>query len=64
MTYVHSYRVRYGDCDMQRVVWNPNYFGFCDDAVDVWVRDALAKELAATDDPSSLHSIGLTWPAV
>lgn len=61
MTYVHSYRVRYGDCDMQRVVWNPNYFGFCDDAVDVWVRDALAKELGATSDPSSLHSIGFDF---
>lgn len=46
---------------MQRVVWNPNYFGFCDDAVDVWVRNALSEELGATDDPASLHSIGFDF---
>lgn len=61
MTFVVSHRVRYGDCDMQRVVWNPNYFGFCDDAVDVWVRSALQNELDKTKDPASLHSIGFDF---
>jgi len=61
MSYMYSYRVRYGDCDMQRVVWNPNYFAFCDDAVDVWVRSALQNELDKTDDPSTLHSIGFDF---
>lgn len=61
MSFVYSYRVRYGDCDMQRVVWNPNYFAFCDDAVDVWVRAALQTELDKTDDPSTLHSIGFDF---
>jgi acyl-CoA thioester hydrolase len=61
MTFTMEYRVRYGDCDMQRVVWNPNYFGFCDDAVDVWVRQALADELKNTSDPASLHSIGFDF---
>lgn len=61
MTFTYSYRIRYGDCDMQKVVWNPNYFGFCDDAVDVWVRTALQDHLDQTNDPSTLHSIGFDF---
>lgn len=45
MTYVHEVRVRYGECDMQKVVFNANYWVYCDDAVDHWVRKALAAEL-------------------
>lgn len=36
MTYVHRIRVRYGDCDMQRVVFNAHYLAYCDDAVEQW----------------------------
>ena len=42
MSYVHTLRVRYGECDMQRVVFNANYFVYVDDAVDTWTRHALA----------------------
>lgn len=36
--YVHRLRVRYGECDMQRVVFNANYLAYCDDAVETWWR--------------------------
>ena len=35
--YVHRIRVRYGECDMQRVVFNANYLAYCDDAVEQWL---------------------------
>ena len=30
--YTHRIRIRYGECDMQRVVFNANYLAYCDDA--------------------------------
>jgi acyl-CoA thioester hydrolase len=36
--YVHHIRVRYGEVDMQRVVFNAHYLAYCDDAADVWLR--------------------------
>ena len=36
--WVHQVRVRYGECDMQRVVFNANYLAYCDDAVEQWLR--------------------------
>lgn len=68
----HSITVRYGECDMQKVVFNANYLAYVDDAVDSWMRTALAHQLLASPDPSNLHSIGfdfmvkkveLTWTA-
>jgi acyl-CoA thioester hydrolase len=41
MAYVHHIRIRYGECDMQRVVFNANYLAYIDDAVDTWVRTTL-----------------------
>ena len=42
VTFVHEIRVRYGECDMQRVVFNAHYMAYCDDAVDTWFRWVLA----------------------
>jgi acyl-CoA thioester hydrolase len=42
MAYAHHIRVRYGECDMQRVVFNAHYMAYCDDAVDTWMRTVLA----------------------
>jgi acyl-CoA thioester hydrolase len=42
--HVHEIRVRYGECDMQRVVFNANYFAYCDDAIDTWFRAVLAPD--------------------
>ena len=41
MSYVHRVRVRYGECDMQRVVFNANYLAYIDDATDTWFRETL-----------------------
>jgi len=46
---------------MQRVVFNANYFVYCDDVVDLWTRVALAPELAAAGDSTNLHSIGFDF---
>ncbi|MBV9933801.1 MAG: hypothetical protein JO367_05815, partial [Actinobacteria bacterium] len=35
--YVHRIRVRYGEVDMQRVVFNSHYLAYCDDAVEHWL---------------------------
>jgi acyl-CoA thioester hydrolase len=35
--YVHRIRVRYGECDMQRVVFNAHYLAYCDDACERWL---------------------------
>jgi acyl-CoA thioester hydrolase len=36
MTYVHTIRIRYGEVDMQRVVFNAHYLAYCDDAIERW----------------------------
>jgi acyl-CoA thioester hydrolase len=39
--YVHDVRPRYGEIDMQGVVFNAHYLAYCDDACDSWVRSRL-----------------------
>jgi acyl-CoA thioester hydrolase len=36
--YTHHVRIRYGEVDMQRVVFNAHYLAYCDDAADLWFR--------------------------
>ena len=36
--YIHKIRVRYGEADMQRVVYNPHYLTYVDDAVETWLQ--------------------------
>jgi YbgC/YbaW family acyl-CoA thioester hydrolase len=36
--YVHRIQVRYGEVDMQQVVFNAHYLAYCDDAVENWLR--------------------------
>ena len=38
--YRHRIRVRYGEVDMQKVVFNAHYLAYCDDACESWVRNA------------------------
>lgn len=61
MTYTHRIRVRYGECDMQRVVFNANYFAYCDDAVDSWMRQALSMEMKTSDPVTDLHTLGFDF---
>jgi acyl-CoA thioester hydrolase len=35
--WVHRIRVRYGEVDMQRVVFNAHYLAYCDDATEAWL---------------------------
>lgn len=44
MRYVEQVRVRYHECDMQKVVFNANYWMYADDAVAQWMRAAIAAE--------------------
>jgi acyl-CoA thioester hydrolase len=34
----HSIAVRFGEVDLQAVVFNAHYLAYCDDAVDTWWR--------------------------
>ena len=36
--FVHRIRVRYGEVDMQGVVFNAHYMAYIDDAADSWLR--------------------------
>jgi acyl-CoA thioester hydrolase len=38
-----DYRIRYGECDQQGIVFNANYMAYIDDAIDCWVRALDAK---------------------
>lgn len=35
----YDYRIRYGECDQQGIVFNAHYMAFMDDAVDCWLRE-------------------------
>lgn len=61
MSYTHRIRVRYGECDMQRVVFNANYFAYCDDAVDSWMRSALLSDSASSGTATDLHALGFDF---
>lgn len=61
MPFTHRIRVRYGECDMQRVVFNANYFAYCDDAVDSWMRHALSTEMKTADPVVDLHDLGFDF---
>ena len=65
MSYSHTIRVRYGECDMQKVVFNAHYMAYCDDAVDTWFRTILAPEDAggfeALGFDFMLKAATITW---
>lgn len=44
MSHVEQIRVKYHECDMQRVVFNANYWVYADDAVAQWMRAALGAD--------------------
>jgi len=58
--YVHHIRVRYGECDMQRVVFNANYLAYCDDAADCWLRQ-LGAELEDGAWEVMVKKATITW---
>ena len=58
--YTHHVRVRYGEVDMQGVVFNAHYLAYCDDASDVWLR-SLGAPLEAGDWEVMVKKATITW---
>lgn len=61
MTFRHTIEVRYGECDMQRVVFNPNYWVYCDDAIDRWMRGAIGEAFGSSDPNFAITSSGFDF---
>ncbi len=57
--YSHEVRVRYGDCDMQQVVFNAHYLAYSDDAVMCWLLNRLAARMPEFD--CMLKSANIVW---
>ena len=57
--YRHEVRVRYGDCDMQQVVFNAHYLAYSDDAVMCWFTSRLAARMHEFD--CMLKSVNIIW---
>lgn len=60
MAFLHSVRPRYGEVDMQRVVFNAHYLAYCDDAADVWFR-SLGASLEGGDWDVMVKKATITW---
>ena len=60
MPFRHELRIRYGEVDMQRHVFNAHYLAYIDDAVDVWFRSALGDDYIQTLD-MVLKRVDITW---
>lgn len=65
----HSIAVRYGECDMQGVVFNAHYLAYADDAIARWFAAALpaGAMYAAGNDAASfdfmVKKAEVTWTA-
>ena len=60
MPYRHPVRIRYGECDMQKVVFNANYLAYIDDATDTWMRTALG-EFETTGFDFMVKKVTIEW---
>jgi acyl-CoA thioester hydrolase len=58
--YVHQIRVRYGEVDMQRVVFNAHYMAYCDDAVERWLA-ARGVNVFVVGWDFMLKKVALEW---
>ena len=66
--YLHHLRVRYGECDMQGVVFNAHYLAYCDDAVDCWFRAVVPGGLYSAEHPDAgfdfmVKTTSIVWSA-
>jgi acyl-CoA thioester hydrolase len=59
-TYTHAIRVRYGEVDMQQVVFNAHYLAYCDDAVESWLAWAGVR-VAEVDWDFMLKKAVIEW---
>jgi acyl-CoA thioester hydrolase len=58
--YRHELRIRYGEVDMQRHVFNAHYLAYIDDALDTWLRLVLGDYEADGFD-MVLKRADITW---
>jgi acyl-CoA thioester hydrolase len=58
--YVHHIRPRYGEVDLQRVVFNAHYLAYCDDAADLWFR-SLGAALEGGEWDVMVKKATITW---
>lgn len=58
--YVHRLRVRYGEVDMQKVVFNAHYLAYCDDACEAWMS-SLGLRSAAPGWDFMLKKATIEW---
>lgn len=49
MPYVHTLRVRFGECDPQGIVFNANYLAYIDVAFTEWWREACGSYAAMVE---------------
>lgn len=57
----HDYRIRYGECDQQGIVFNANYMAYIDDAVDCWVRELDPEFESAHGWEITVKRSEITW---
>ncbi|GAA2459507.1 thioesterase family protein [Actinomadura vinacea] len=59
--FTHQIRVRYGDCDMQGVVFNPNYFAYLDDTMDMWLQAVLSDGYLPNEFDYMVKKASIEW---
>ncbi len=63
MPFRHHIRVRSGDIDAQRVVFNPHYLAYVDDTVDTWFRTAVGVDVRELGWSTMLKAAAVEWHA-
>jgi acyl-CoA thioester hydrolase len=58
--FVHTVDIRYGEVDMQRVVFNAHYLAYCDDAIERWLTARGANPFESEWDVM-LKKAEITW---
>ena len=61
MSYRHVVPIRYGEVDMQRVVFNAHYLAYCDDAVDRWMRSVFDGSFESFGWDFMVKKAEITW---
>jgi acyl-CoA thioester hydrolase len=63
MGFTHRIRVRYGECDQQGVVFNPNYFNYLDDTMDMWLGTVLEGDYLQQEFDYMVKKASIEWDA-
>lgn len=61
MPFRHTLRVRYGEVDMQKHVFNAHYLSYADDACNAWFRHALGEGYYDGDMDFVVKRAEVTW---